>query len=128
MRKTVLLVDDDPEVLELLSFNFKKAGFAVLHAADGLQAITKAGSLSPHLIVLDLMMPELDGFAVLELLRKDPATASIPVIMLTAISGQMARLNALEAGASQFVTKPFSPHQLVSTAEELLGLAPFSPS
>src|SRR5437867_12731972 len=90
MRKTVLLVDDDPEVLELLSFNFKKAGFAVLHAADGLQAITKAGSLSPHLIVLDLMMPELDGFAVLELLRKDPATAFIPVIMLTAISGPMA--------------------------------------
>src|SRR2546427_8124628 len=128
MRKTVLLVDDDPEVLELLSFNFKKAGFAVLHAADGLQAITKAGSLSPNLIVLDLMMPELDGFAVLDLLRKDPATASIPVIMLTAISGQMARLNALEAGASQFVTKPFSPQRLVATAEALFALAAFSPS
>jgi DNA-binding response OmpR family regulator len=77
-------------------------------------------SLAPDLILLDLMLPELDGFAVCEILRRDATTASIPVIMLTALSGELGRLAGLDCGANDYVTKPFSPKQLVAKVDELL--------
>jgi two-component system alkaline phosphatase synthesis response regulator PhoP len=105
---------------ELLSFTLKKAGFAVGTSGDGVDALKKACSLAPNLIVLDLMMPELDGFAVCEILRQDPATASVPIVMLTAMTGQLTRVAGLEAGATDYVTKPFSPKELVTTIRGLL--------
>jgi DNA-binding response OmpR family regulator len=123
MRKKILIVDDDAEVVELLRFNFKKAGFAVGTAANGVDALKKACSLSPDLILLDLMLPELDGFAVCEILRRDPATSSIPVLMLTAVASEFARLTGLDAGANGFLTKPFSLKQLVSRVQQLVGEA-----
>jgi DNA-binding response OmpR family regulator len=77
-------VDDEPEAVELLEFNLKKAGFDVLTATDGAQALKQARSALPHLIVLDLMLPEIDGLEVCKILRRDAATARIPIIMLTA--------------------------------------------
>jgi two-component system alkaline phosphatase synthesis response regulator PhoP len=120
MRKKILVVDDDADLVELLSFNLKKAGFAIGTAVDGVEALKKVRSLAPDLILLDLMLPELDGFAVCEILRRDATTASIPVIMLTALSGELGRLAGLDCGANDYVTKPFSPKQLVAKVDELL--------
>jgi two-component system alkaline phosphatase synthesis response regulator PhoP len=120
MRKKILIVDDDPELVELLSFNFRKAGFAIGTATNGVEALKKACSIAPNLILLDLMLPELDGFAVCETLRRDAATASIPVVILTALNSELGRLTGLSCGADDYVTKPFSPRQLVSRALQLL--------
>jgi DNA-binding response OmpR family regulator len=119
MRKKILIVDDDAEVVELLRFNLKKAGFAVGTAANGVEALKKACSLSPDLILLDVMLPELDGFAVCEILRRDPATSAIPILMLTAVTSEFARLTGLDAGANGYLTKPFSLKQLVSRVDKL---------
>ena len=123
MPKKILVVDDDAELVELISFNLKQVGYAVSTASDGVQAIKKAHSLEPDLIVLDVMMPELDGFAVCEILRRDATTALIPIMMLTAISSELGRMAALGSGATDFVTKPFSPRLLVSRIEDLLKKA-----
>src|SRR5215472_15274354 len=120
MRKKILVVDDDPELVELVSFNLTQAGYAIGTAENGVEAIKKARSLTPDLIILDIMMPELDGFAVCEILRRDSATASIPIIMLTALSSELGRMAGLGSGASDFLTKPFSPRLLVERIEELL--------
>src|SRR5208337_3689069 len=79
VRSKILVVDDEPEAVELLEFNLKQAGFDVLAAADGAQALRKARSALPNLIVLDLMIPEIDGLEVCKMLRRDPATARIPI-------------------------------------------------
>lgn len=123
MRKKILVVDDDADAVELLSFNLKKAGFAIGTAFDGIEALKKARTLLPDLILLDLMLPELDGFAVCEILRRDEATAKIPVVMLTAVSGELGRLAGLDSGARDYVTKPFSLSLLVSKVEDLLKKA-----
>src|SRR6185312_7410046 len=120
MRKKILVVDDDADLVELIRFNLKQAGYSIGTASDGVDAIKKARSLQPDLIVLDIMMPELDGFAVCEILRRDPVTASIPIMMLTALSSELGRMAGLGSGANDFVTKPFSPRILVQRIEELL--------
>jgi DNA-binding response OmpR family regulator len=86
-------------------------------------AIKKARTLLPDLIVLDVMMPELDGFAVCEILRRDSTTASLPIMMLTALSSELGRVAGLGSGATDFVTKPFSPRLLVQRIEDLLQKA-----
>jgi DNA-binding response OmpR family regulator len=123
MRKKILVVDDDAELVELVSFNLKQAGYAIGTASNGVEAIKKARSLEPDLIVLDVMMPELDGFAVCEILRRDSTTASIPIMMLTALSSELGRMAGLGSGASDFLTKPFSPRLLIARIEELLKKA-----
>jgi two-component system alkaline phosphatase synthesis response regulator PhoP len=120
MRKKILLVDDDAEILELLTFNLKKAGFAIGTASDGIEALKKARSIAPDLILLDLLMPELDGFAVCEILRRDKSTASIPIIMLTALTSELSRLTGIDCGANAYLTKPFSVRQLVLKVDDLL--------
>ena len=122
MRKKILLVEDDAELVELLTFNLKKAGFAIGTAVDGIEAIKKARSVGPDLVLLDIMLPELDGFAVCEMLRREPATASIPIIMLTALSSELARFTGLDAGADDYITKPFNLKELVSRVEGFLKL------
>jgi len=122
MRKKILIVDDDADLVELLCFNLKKAGFSIGTASDGVEALKKARTIQPDLILLDLMLPELDGFAVCEILRRDSLTASIPIIMVTALSGELGRLAGLDCGANGYVRKPFSPKALVSKVESLLKL------
>jgi DNA-binding response OmpR family regulator len=123
MRKKILVVEDDADLVELLCFNLKKAGFAIGTATDGVEALKKARSVVPDLILLDLMLPELDGFAVCEILRRDPATASIPVIMLTALSSELARFAGLESGANDYITKPFSVKNLLGRIQSTLAIA-----
>lgn len=127
MRKKILLVEDDPDVVELLSFNLKRSGFLIGTALDGISALKKARSMRPDLILLDLMLPELDGFAVCETLRREPATTQIPIIMLTALDTQMARLSGFEAGANAYVTKPFKWKDLLHRISSLLA-KPATPS
>jgi DNA-binding response OmpR family regulator len=121
MRKRILVVEDDADLVELLSFNLKQAGFSVGTALEGGEAIKKARSILPDVILLDLMLPELDGFAVCDILRRDPRTASIPVVILTAMSSQLARLTGLDCGARDFITKPFSTKDLLTRLENVLG-------
>jgi DNA-binding response OmpR family regulator len=113
-------VDDEPEAVELVEFNLKKAGFDVITATDGAQALKKTRSAQPDLIVLDLMMPEIDGLEVCKILRRDPATARIPIIMLTAKAAEVDRIVGLELGADDYVTKPFSPRELVLRVNKVL--------
>lgn len=116
----ILVVDDEPDAVELISFNLKGAGFDVVTAADGAEALQSARAHGPNLILLDLMLPEVDGLEVCKLLRRDPATAGIPIIMLTARAAEIDRVLGLELGADDYVTKPFSPRELVLRVKKLL--------
>jgi CheY-like chemotaxis protein len=109
VKAKVLVVDDEPDVLDLVSYNLGQAGFLVETAADGADGLRKARSVSPDLILLDLMLPEMDGLEVCKLLRRDPKTNTIPIIMLTARAGEIDRIVGLELGATDYVPKPFSP-------------------
>ena len=113
-------MDDEPEAVELLEFNLKQAGLEVIAAADGAEALRKARSAAPSLIVLDLMLPEIDGLEVCKMLRRDPATARIPIIMLTAKAAEIDRILGLELGADDYITKPFSPRELVLRVQKIL--------
>jgi DNA-binding response OmpR family regulator len=120
VRSKILVVDDEPEAVELLEFNLKQAAFDVIVAADGAKALKKARSALPSLIVLDLMLPEIDGLEVCKMLRRDPATVGIPIIMLTAKAAEMDRIVGLELGADDYITKPFSPRELVLRVKKVL--------
>jgi DNA-binding response OmpR family regulator len=119
-RKKILVVEDEPEFLDLLRLRFKEEGFAIATATNGIDAVKKARSLIPDLVLLDVMLPELDGFAVCEILRNDAATADIPIIMVTGLSGQMSKCAGIESGATDFVTKPITPDAIVSKVKERL--------
>ena len=116
----ILVVDDEPDAVELIEFNLRNAGFEVVTAADGAEALRKARATLPDLILLDVMLPEVDGLAVCKLLRHDPNTTSIPIIMLTAKAAEIDRVVGLELGADDYVTKPFSPRELVLRVKGLL--------
>jgi two-component system phosphate regulon response regulator PhoB len=120
VRPKILVVDDEPEAVELLEFNLKQAGFDVISAADGAEALRKARSAFPSLVVLDLMLPEIDGLEVCKMLRRDRATAQIPIIMLTAKAAEIDRILGLELGADDYITKPFSPRELVLRVQKVL--------
>jgi two-component system phosphate regulon response regulator PhoB len=120
MKPKILVVDDEPDTVELIEFNLKAAGFLVSSATDGNAAIRKARTDPPQLVILDLMLPEVDGLEVCKILRRDPATSAIPIIMLTAKSAEIDRVLGLELGADDYVTKPFSPRELVLRVKALL--------
>ncbi|MEO7411929.1 MAG: response regulator transcription factor [Opitutaceae bacterium] len=120
MKQKILLVDDEPDALEVLGFKLKEAGYTPLFAKDGARAIATARTEHPALIVLDLMLPEVDGFEVCKILRRDHTTSGIPILMLTAKAAEMDRVLGLELGADDYVTKPFSPRELVLRIKKLL--------
>jgi two-component system, OmpR family, alkaline phosphatase synthesis response regulator PhoP len=120
MPNKLLIVDDNAELLSVLRTGFKGAGFIVRTAANGPDAIKKARSFSPDLIVLDLVLPDMDGFAICEILKKDRETALIPIIVLTGLSSQLSRFAGLECGADDYVTKPFSFPELLGKVNELI--------
>jgi two-component system phosphate regulon response regulator PhoB len=117
----ILVVDDEQDAVDLVAFNLKQAGFKVITAEDGAEALDKVRKHQPDLIVLDVMMPELDGLEVCKLLRRDPATSGIPLLMLTAKATEVDRILGLELGADDYVTKPFSPRELVLRVRKLLA-------
>ena len=121
MKPRILVVDDEPEAVELVEFNLKQAGYAVNTAADGAEALKKAHAQPPDLIVLDVMLPEMDGFEACKVLRLDPATAKVPIIMLTAKAAEIDRVLGLELGADDYLTKPFSPRELLLRIKKILS-------
>jgi DNA-binding response OmpR family regulator len=121
VKPKILVVDDEPEAVELLDFNLRQAGYAVTTAGDGAEALKKARTQSPDMIVLDVMLPEMDGFEICKSLRLDSATAKIPIIMLTAKAAEIDRVLGLELGADDYLTKPFSPRELLLRIKKILA-------
>ena len=115
--RTVLVVDDEPEIVRLVRDYLENAGFAVLEASDGAQALQVARQQHPDLIVLDLTLPQLDGLDVARTLRQ---TAAVPIIMLTARADEVDRVAGLELGADDYIGKPFSPRELVARVRAVL--------
>jgi DNA-binding response OmpR family regulator len=120
MTNTILVVDDERNIVQLARLYLDKEGFRVEAAYDGAQALEKAKALQPDLIILDIMMPELDGLAVCKELRK---TSNVPVIILTARGDDVDRIVGLELGADDYVTKPFNPRELVARVKAVLRRA-----
>jgi len=121
VKPKILVVDDEPEAVELLEFNLKQAGYVVSTAGDGAEALKRARTQTPDLILLDVMLPEMDGFEICKSLRLDPATAKIPIVMLTAKAAEIDRVLGLELGADDYLTKPFSPRELLLRIKKILA-------
>ncbi len=119
-KHTILVVDDEPRMIQFIRMNLELEGFRVLQAATGLEALNRVRDDLPDLIVLDVMMPELDGFETLRLLRE---ITSVPVIMLTVKDDEDDKVRGLELGADDYVTKPFSPRELSSRVKAALRRA-----
>jgi len=117
MAETILIVEDEPALRDTLSYNLKKDGFTVEAVGDGRAAIDSAHKLKPDLIILDLMLPEIDGFEVCRILRKEMAT---PILMLTARDDEIDRVVGLEVGADDYLTKPFSMRELMARVKAQL--------
>ncbi|TFG63223.1 MAG: response regulator [Nitrospirales bacterium] len=120
MSATVLIVDDEKDLVDLVRYHLEKDGLKCLEARDGETALQLARERTPDLIVLDLMLPGVDGLEVCRKLRKDPKTASVAVIMLTAKAEEVDRIVGLEMGADDYMVKPFSPRELVARVKAVL--------
>ncbi len=120
MPQTVLVVDDERDIVELVRYNLVQAGYRVVSAADGRQAIDLARRERPDLIVLDLMLPALPGAEVARILKQDEKTRGIPILMLTARGEEVDRVVGFELGADDYVVKPFSPRELVLRVQAIL--------
>jgi DNA-binding response OmpR family regulator len=117
---TILLIDDDRAMLEIVQTNLEPEGYRVLGAANGVEGLRTLKAERPDLVVLDVLMPEMNGWEVLRKIEEDPQTAGIPVIMLTAVSGDEDVVKGLEGGAVEYITKPFFPLELVARVKILL--------
>ncbi len=116
----ILIVEDEQDIADLIGFNLQRAGFEVIKSHDGVDGTETALRERPDLIVLDLMLPGRDGYGVFRELRRDPRTVGIPVIMLTARAQTEDRIQGLEAGADDYLTKPFSPKELLLRVQAIL--------
>jgi two-component system phosphate regulon response regulator PhoB len=119
-KESVLIVEDEEDILNLLQFNFESAGFDVHVTGDGREGLAMARRLRPDIVLLDLMLPGMDGFDVCKALKRDAETAQIPVIMLTARGEEVDRIVGLELGADDYVVKPFSFRELLLRARAVL--------
>jgi DNA-binding response OmpR family regulator len=120
MTERILVVDDDPDILQFVQMNLELDGFEVELAGGGREALEKAAAAPPDLMLLDVMMPEIDGLTVLRRMRSDPPTANIPVIVLTARSLAEDRVKGLDLGADDYITKPFDLEELISRIRTVL--------
>ena len=121
MVKKVLVCDDEPYIVESVSYVVRKAGYEVVVAEDGLEALSAVKREKPDLVFLDIMMPKVSGYEVCRQLKEDPATKSAYVVMLTARGQEEDERRALEMGADEFMTKPFSPRKMRAKLDEILG-------
>lgn len=117
----ILVADDEAFMLRLLEMTLKKGGYNVVSCRDGKEALAAAASAPPRLIVLDIMMPGLDGLGALRQLKENPATSDIPVVVLSAKGHALTRVEAETAGAVLFLAKPFSPNQLLGEVQKILA-------
>ena len=116
----ILLVDDEPDILEILEYNISSQGYQVKRARNGVEALAKASEWKPHLVLLDVMMPELDGIETCEQLRKNPNLSELVIVFLTARSEDYSQVAGLEAGADDYITKPIKPKVLLSKIKAIL--------
>lgn len=123
MAKRILVVDDDQRTLKLVGLILDREGYDVTAVQSGAEGLEKARAQSPDLVILDVMMPGLNGYEVAHQLRSDPLTADVPILMLTGRAQLEDRMIGLESGADDYVTKPVRPRKLVSRVESLLDLA-----
>ncbi|MDR1124856.1 MAG: response regulator transcription factor [Deltaproteobacteria bacterium] len=121
--KTALIVEDEKDIRDLLAYNLKREGFAALEAGDGLAALAMVREKQPDIILLDLMLPGLDGLDVCKALQREPKTASIPVLMLTAKGEEIDRVLGFELGAADYVVKPFSVREVLLRVRAILRRA-----
>ncbi|MEW6278489.1 MAG: response regulator [Candidatus Eremiobacterota bacterium] len=121
MPKTILVADDEPFVLRSLEFILKKEGYRVLTAVDGQEALDKAVQERPDLLLLDIQMPRMDGNTVCRTLREDPERKDVYIVMITAKGQEADRIQSLESGANEYITKPFSPRKVITRVKEILG-------
>jgi len=120
MPEKILIVDDEEDILTLLEYNLEKAGFKVISAKDGPEAIEMTKKERPSLIILDIMLPSMEGTEVCKVIKRDNTTSHIPIIMLTAKGEEVDRIVGLELGADDYITKPFSPRELVLRVKAVL--------
>ena len=120
MKEKILIVEDEKDIVKMLEYNLKKEGYITLSARNGEDAIKMAGKESPDLMLLDLMLPGIDGLEVCKMLKGERNTAAIPIIMLTAKSQESDKIVGLELGADDYVTKPFSPRELIARIKAVL--------
>ena len=118
--KPILIIEDEKDIVDLIAYHLKQSGFLALTAMDGASGLELAKKERPSLIILDLMLPEMDGEDVCRALKADPNTQSIPILMLTAKAEEMDRVIGFELGADDYVTKPFSPRELVLRVKAIL--------
>ena len=118
--RKILIIEDESDVVDLLTLNLRKAGFRTSTAADGASGLQKARDARPDFIILDLMLPKMSGLEVCKILKGDTATSPIPILMLTAKAEEIDRIVGLEFGADDYVTKPFSPREIVLRIRAIL--------
>ncbi len=121
-KKTILLVDDEPDLLESLSVRLRASGYEVMTAVDGLEALKKARSAAPDLIILDLMLPKMDGYKVARLLKFDGRYSGIPILILSARGQDMDKELGKKAGADDYLVKPFDSADLLARMKRLLAV------
>src|SRR5919204_5080103 len=133
MAESILVVDDDPDIARFVEVNLRSAGYEVAVAGDGEEALDRASELRPDLVLLDVMMPRLDGFEVAQRLRKNPQTANTSIIMLTAKALSSDKVTGLQSGADDYIIKPFDPIELLARvkgtlrrAKEMRNLSPLT--
>ncbi len=119
--KLVLVADDNDDILALVTFRLERAGYTVIQAHDGEEALRMAAEHRPSVAILDLMMPRLDGYEVTRGIRGDPAIADMPVVLLTARSQEADVARGFDVGADDYIRKPFSPQELLSRVQAILG-------
>lgn len=120
MSKKILIIDDEKDLVELVEYNLKKEGFDVLSSQNGVDALKLIQKEHPSLIILDLMLPGMQGFEICRRLKNNPGTAKVPIIMLTARAEEVDKILGLELGADDYITKPFSPREMVARVKAVL--------
>lgn len=124
MRPTILIIEDDPIITNLLEYQLRRAGYRILRAPDGSQGLTMAKAKAPDLFLLDLMLPDIDGFQVIEQLRADPQTAATPLLIITARTKRSDREKAMQLGADAYFAKPIDRFKLMALIDSLIGDKP----
>ena len=121
LGQKILVVDDEPNIVQSLAFVFNREGFDVASAGDGVQAMSMIRDSKPNLLILDIVMPNKNGYEVCQEIKSDPELKDIQVLMLSSISKENSRRHAMSQGADDYINKPFSPMQVVTRVKELLA-------
>jgi two-component system alkaline phosphatase synthesis response regulator PhoP len=121
MEKKILVIEDDPATSRLVDYSLRHEGYQVITASNGLEGVRKARSESPDLVILDVMLPGMDGFEICHRLRSEPTTAKLPILMFSAKAQEIDRDTGIKVGADDYLTKPSAPAEIVSRVAKLLA-------